>query len=652
MLKITDLSLRRGTRLLLENIALDVFPGQRVGLTGANGCGKSSLFSVIAGRLEADQGNVTLPRGALISEVLQETPESSQTAIDYVIDGDKSYRSLELKIAQAELSNDGTALATLHNQMEAIDGFRVSARAGQLLHGLGFTAKEQTQSVNTFSGGWRMRLNLATALMTRADLLLLDEPTNHLDLDAMVWLEQWLASYEGIVLVISHDREFLDRAVTRIAHIENQTIQVYEGNYSLAERQRAEFIEIQQKQHVRQQKQIRHMQSYIDRFRYKASKAKQAQSRIKALERLEIVSPAQQKNAFVFEFETPDHSPHQLIDLKGINAGYQDPVLSKIDFRLSDGERIGLLGRNGAGKTTLMKTLAAELPPLQGSYTGDSKLCIGYFAQHQLELLNPQWSPLDHLAELSQQQNERALRTHLGRFGFSGDSATEPVSIRSGGERARLVLALIVYSKPNLLLLDEPTNHLDIEMRESISLALQSYSGCLVVVAHDRHLLRLVTDELWLIDDGSLRRFEGDIDDYVIWLRQRQKGTNKNLDSQTNKKPKSRKDITAKDDQKPQRSKTTRQEKAKQREKVKPLRDRLNRVEKEIDKAAEVKQRLDQALANPEIYNEANRDQLRELLFDQARNAQLHQELESQWLEASELLEKADEPSQSKSTTG
>ncbi|MHC8731910.1 ABC-F family ATP-binding cassette domain-containing protein [Arenicellales bacterium IMCC56312] len=652
MLKITDLSLRRGTRLLLENIALDVFPGQRVGLTGANGCGKSSLFSVIAGRLEADQGNVTLPRGALISEVLQETPESSQTAIDYVIDGDKSYRSLELKIAQAELSNDGTALATLHNQMEAIDGFRVSARAGQLLHGLGFTAKEQTQSVNTFSGGWRMRLNLATALMTRADLLLLDEPTNHLDLDAMVWLEQWLASYEGIVLVISHDREFLDRAVTRIAHIENQTIQVYEGNYSLAERQRAEFIEIQQKQHVRQQKQIRHMQSYIDRFRYKASKAKQAQSRIKALERLEIVSPVQQKNAFVFEFETPDHSPHQLIDLKGINAGYQDPVLSKIDFRLSDGERIGLLGRNGAGKTTLMKTLAAELPPLQGSYTGDSKLCIGYFAQHQLELLNPQWSPLDHLAELSQQQNERALRTHLGRFGFSGDSATEPVSIRSGGERARLVLALIVYSKPNLLLLDEPTNHLDIEMRESISLALQSYSGCLVVVAHDRHLLRLVTDELWLIDDGSLRRFEGDIDDYVIWLRQRQKGTNKNLDSQTNKKPKNRTDITAKGDQKPQRSKTTRQEKAKQREKVKPLRDRLNRVEKEIDKAAEVKQRLDQALANPEIYNEANRDQLRELLFDQARNAQLHQELESQWLEASELLEKADEPSQSKSTTG
>ena len=646
MLKITDLSLRRGTRLLLENVELDVFPGQRMGLTGANGSGKSSLFSVIAGRLEADQGNVSLPRGTLIAEVLQETPESSRPAIDYVIDGDKSYRSLEIKIAQAELDDNGTQLASLHSQMEAIDGFRVSARAGQLLHGLGFTATEQSQSVDTFSGGWRMRLNLATALMTRADLLLLDEPTNHLDLDAMVWLEQWLASYEGIVLVISHDREFLDRAVTRIAHIENHTIQVYEGNYSLAERRRAESIEIQYKQHLRQQKQVHHMRSYIDRFRYKASKAKQAQSRIKALERMEIVSPVQQKNVFVFEFETPDHSPHQLIDLKDINAGYKEPVLSNVNFRLSDGDRIGLLGRNGTGKTTLMKTLAAELPPLQGTYTGDSKLRIGYFAQQQLELLNPQWSPLDHLTDLSQTQTERSLRTFLGRFGFSGEAATEPVAVRSGGERARLVLALIVYRKPNLLLLDEPTNHLDIQMRESISFALQSYSGCLVVVAHDRHLLRLVTDELWLIDDGSLRRFEGDLDDYVVWLRQRQKGTGKAIESHADKQRKKGKEIGTKDEQNAPRPKSTRQERAKQRAKVKPLRDNLNRIEKEIDKATDIKLRLDQELANPEIYNEANKDQLRELLFDQARNAQLHQELESRWLEASELLEHADAPTQ------
>ena len=644
MLKITDLSLRRGSRLLLEHVELDVFPGQRMGLTGANGSGKSSLFAVIAGRLDADQGSVTLPKGTLITEVLQETPDSTLTAIDYVIDGDQSYRSLELKIAQAELDGNGTRLATLHSQMDEIDGFRVSARAGQLLHGLGFTATEQSQSVDTFSGGWRMRLNLARALMTRADLLLLDEPTNHLDLDAMVWLERWLTSYEGIVLVISHDREFLDRSVTRIAHIEGRTIQVYEGNYSLAEERRATAIEIQNKQHQRQQKQVRHMRSYIDRFRYKASKAKQAQSRIKALERLEIISPVHQENGFVFEFERPDHSPHQLVDLKEINAGYNEAVLSKVNFRLSDGDRIGLLGRNGAGKTTLMKTLAAELPPLEGIYTGDSKLRIGYFAQQQLELLNPKWSPLDHLTDISHQPTDRSLRAFLGRFGFSGDAATEPVAIRSGGEKARLVLALIVYRKPNLLLLDEPTNHLDIQMRESISSALQSYHGCLVVVAHDRHLLRLVTDELWLIDDGTLRPFDGDLDDYVNWLRHRQKGAGQLIERPTDGQNKKGKDVGLKAQQKTRPSKSTRQERAKQRVKVKPLRDSLDRIEKEIDKATKVQQQLDQQLADPEIYNEANRSQLRELLFDQARNAQLHQELEGRWLEASELLEQADVP--------
>ncbi|MEE3282813.1 MAG: ATP-binding cassette domain-containing protein, partial [Pseudomonadota bacterium] len=454
MLKITDLSLRRGSRLLLENVNLDVFPGQRVGLTGANGSGKSSLFAVIADRLEADQGNVALPRHTVITEVLQETPESTRTAIDYVIDGDHAYRSLEQKIANTEDDGDGTLLATLHGQMNDIDGFRVSARAGQLLHGLGFTAQEQRREVSTFSGGWRMRLNLACALMTRADLLLLDEPTNHLDLDAMVWLERWLTSYSGMVLVISHDREFLDRSVTRIAHIEDRTIQVYEGNYSLAEERRAAWIEIQNKQHMRQQKQVHHMQAFVDRFRYKASKARQAQSRLKALERLQIVSPVHEKDAFVFEFETPDDSPHQLIDLRELDAGYDEAVLSNVTFRLSDGDRIGLLGRNGAGKTTLMKTLAAQLPPLQGHYNADPKLRIGYFAQHQLELLNSAWSPLDHLTDISHQGTERSLRSFLGRFGFSGDAATEPVAIRSGGEKARLVLALIVHRKPNLLLLD------------------------------------------------------------------------------------------------------------------------------------------------------------------------------------------------------
>ncbi|GIT25026.1 MAG: hypothetical protein CM1200mP41_10700 [Gammaproteobacteria bacterium] len=413
MLKITDLSLRRGSRLLLENVNLDVFPGQRVGLTGANGSGKSSLFAVIADRLEADPGNVALPRHTVITEVLQETPESTRTAIDYVIDGDHAYRSLEQKIASTEVDGDGTLLATLHGKKNDIDGFRVSARAGQLLHGLGFTAQEQPGKSILFPGGWRMRLNLACALMTRADLLLLDEPTNHLDLDAMVWLERWLTSYSGIVLVISHDREFLDRSVTRIAHIEDRTIQVYEGNYSLAEERRAAWIEIQNKQHMRQQKQVHHMQAFVDRFRYKASKARQAQSRLKALERLQIVSPVHEKDAFVFEFETPDDSPHQLIDLRELDAGYDDVVLSNVTFRLSDGDRIGLLGRNGAGKSTLIRHSRPNCPRYRAITPLTPNYVLAILPNTRWNPLNSAWSPLDHLTDISPQ---RAPNAHCGHF--------------------------------------------------------------------------------------------------------------------------------------------------------------------------------------------------------------------------------------------
>ncbi|HCF72339.1 MAG TPA: ABC transporter ATP-binding protein, partial [Gammaproteobacteria bacterium] len=484
MLKINNLALRRGTRLLLERVNLDVFPGQRLGLTGANGSGKSSLFSVIAGRLEADQGSVTLPRGTLISEVMQETPQSEDSAIEYVIDGDQQFRAVERHIRRAEQANDGARLAEWHDNLEQIDGFTVSARAGQLLHGLGFTAKEQRQSVNTFSGGWRMRLNLAQSLMTRADLLLLDEPTNHLDLDAMVWLERWLSAYDGMVLVISHDREFLDRSVSRIAHIEGLTLTVYEGNYSQAESRRAAALDAQRKQHASQQRKIAHMRSFVDRFRYKATKARQAQSRLKALERLETVLPVHERTAFVFEFEPAEQMPHQLMDLERVDAGYDHAILSNVNFRLAEGARIGLLGRNGAGKTTLMKVLASRLEPLAGSYTSAAGIRIGYFAQHQLELLDPERSPLEHLTELAGQGSDRRLRAFLGRFGFGGDAAGEAVGLRSGGEKARLVLALIVYTRPNLLLLDEPTNHLDIDMRQSICMALQTYRGCLVVVAH------------------------------------------------------------------------------------------------------------------------------------------------------------------------
>ena len=627
MLKISNLALRRGPKLLLDRVNLDVFPGQRVGLTGANGSGKSSLFAVIAGRLEADQGNVTMPRGTLISEVMQETPRSADSAIDYVIDGDAPFRAIECEIERAERADDGALLAELHEKLEQINGFTAKARAGQLLHGLGFTAEEQQQPVDTLSGGWRMRLNLARSLMTQSDLLLLDEPTNHLDLDAMVWLERWLSAYSGMALVISHDREFLDRSIDRVAHIEGLALAVYEGNYSQAESRRAAVLETRRKQHATQQRKIAHMRSFVDRFRYKASKARQAQSRLKALQRLEAVLPVHEQSAFLFEFESAERMPHQLIDLKGVDAGYDHVILSDVNFRLTEGKRIGLLGRNGTGKTTLMKVLASRLEPLAGTRTPATGIRIGYFAQHQLELLDPECSPLEHLTDIAGPGDDRRLRAFLGQFGFGGDAATEPVGLRSGGERARLVLALIVFSRPNLLLLDEPTNHLDVEMRQSVCLALQTYRGCLVVVAHDRHLLRLAADELWIIDEGRLRPFEGDLDDYVAWLRARQKHPEDQAPLQTRERPKS--------------SRALRQDRARKRARFKPLRDQVAKIERALSRTEDLQRSLEQKLAEPEIYSENNREQLQQLLFEQARNAETRQELEAQWLEAAERLDEA-----------
>ena len=627
MLKISNLALRRGPKLLLDRVNLDVFPGQRVGLTGANGSGKSSLFAVIAGRLEADQGSVMMPRGTLISEVTQETPRSADSAIEYVIDGDAQFRAIESEIGRAERADDGALLAELHDKLEQINGFTAKARAGQLLHGLGFTAEEQQQPVDTLSGGWRMRLNLARSLMTQSDLLLLDEPTNHLDLDAMVWLERWLSAYSGMALVISHDREFLDRSIDRVAHIEGLSLAVYEGNYSQAESRRAAVLEARRKQHATQQRKITHMRSFVDRFRYKASKARQAQSRLKALQRLEAVLPVHEQSAFLFEFESAERMPHQLIDLKGVDAGYDHVILSDVNFRLTEGKRIGLLGRNGTGKTTLMKVLASQLEPLVGTRTPAAGIRIGYFAQHQLELLDPECSPLEHLTDIAGPGDDRRLRAFLGQFGFGGDAATEPVGLRSGGERARLVLALIVFSRPNLLLLDEPTNHLDVEMRQSVCLALQTYRGCLVVVAHDRHLLRLAADELWIIDEGRLRPFEGDLDDYVAWLRARQKHPEDEAPLQTRERPKS--------------SRALRQDRARQRARVKPLRDQVAKIERALSRTEDLQRSLEKKLADPEIYSENNRERLRQLLFEQARNAETRQTLEAQWLEAAERLDEA-----------
>ena len=492
-----------------------------MGLTGANGSGKSSLFAVIAGRLEADQGNVILPRDTLITEVLQETHDSDRTAIDYVIDGDQPFRSLELNIAQAELDDNGTLLATLHSQMDDIDGFRVSARAGQLLHGLGFSAKEQSQSVNTFSGGWRMRLNLACALMTRADLLLLDEPTNHLDLDAMVWLERWLTGYLGIVLVISHDREFLDRSVTRIAHIEGGTIQVYEGNYSLAEERRAAWIAIQNKQHLRQQKQVRHMRSYIDRFRYKASKAKQAQSRIKALQRLEIISPVHQENAFVFEFETPDHSPHQLIDLRELDAGYDEAVLSNVNFRLSDGDRIGLLGRNGAGKTTLLATIAGLLKPSAGRVTLDKKDVTGWAPDRMLRAglaLVPEHRRI--FSDFTVRENllvggvtqpvgrrQELLDEMVTLFPVLKERLSAQAGYLSGGEAQQLAIGRALMSDPAVLLMDEPSLGLApvlVDQVFDLITRLRESGRTLFVVEQNAQRMLAVADRAYVMRSGEI----------------------------------------------------------------------------------------------------------------------------------------------------
>lgn len=452
--------------------------------------------------LSIDAGDFKQPKHWELAWVAQETPALERSALEYVIDGDREYRQLEADLAQAEADNNGTKVAELHGKIETIGGYSIRARAAELLDGLGFSQPQMDWSLTQFSGGWRMRLNLAQALLCRSDLLLLDEPTNHLDLDAVMWLERWLQSYRGTLVVISHDRDFLDPVVNRIIHIENQTLNEYTGNYSSFEKQRAEKLVLQQAMYQKQQKQMSHMQSYIDRFRYKASKARQAQSRIKALERMEKVLPAQFDNPFSFEFREPDALPNPIVMMDQVSAGYGDKrVLDQIKLNLVPGSRIGLLGRNGAGKSTLIKLLSGELQPQAGECTYSQGVKIGYFAQHQLETLHPEETPLQHMMQIAPKHTEQQLRDYLGSFGFQGDKALDKVAPFSGGEKARLVLALLVWQKPNLLLLDEPTNHLDLDMRQALTLALQTFEGAMVIVSHDRYLLKATTDDLYLVHD-------------------------------------------------------------------------------------------------------------------------------------------------------
>lgn len=627
MISINQAQLIRGSKTLLDETSLTIYPGHKVGLVGANGTGKSSLLALILGHLSLDKGEFSLPSGWQIATVAQETPALDVSALEYVIDGDSEYRQLEALLHQAQEENDGNAIALLHGKIDAIGGYAIHSRAGSLLAGLGFSEAEQSNPVKSFSGGWRMRLNLAQALLCRSDLLLLDEPTNHLDLDTMYWLEGWIKSYQGTLILISHDRDFIDEIVDEIVHVENQKLNFYKGNYSAFERIRAERMSQQQVAFERQQKERAHMQSFVDRFRYKASKAKQAQSRLKALERMTELLPSQADSPFYMEFRAPEALPNPLIKMEQVAIGYGDkPILSKVHLNLVPGARIGLLGRNGAGKSTLIKLLSGQLSPMTGLYEPNPGVNIGYFAQHQIEFLRLDDTPMQHLVRLAPNAREQELRNFLGGFGFNGDMALSPVRPFSGGEKARLVLALLVWQRPNLLLLDEPTNHLDLEMRHALTMALQTFEGAMVVVSHDRHLLRLTCSDYYLVDQGEVRAFDGDLDDYHQWLLDAAKA-NSNQNSTSD-------EIKPAADKKQQK-----RLEAEIRQKVSPLKRKQTKLETEQQKLSERLAELEHLLADSELYDQDNKAKLTSVLTERTSLTQTLEDSEMQWLELQEEID-------------
>ncbi len=628
MLKFTDITLYRGRKCLFEKASLTVHAGQRIGITGANGTGKSSLLALIRGELEVDAGEVEIPADWVMAHVAQEMPAEATSALDYALAGDAEVATALSGLAEAEAASDGEAQARWHQRLETLDGYGAPARAAALLDGLGFATHDLARPVASFSGGWRMRLNLARALMCPSDLLLLDEPTNHLDLDAVIWLQGWLKSYPGTLLLISHDRDFLDEVVDHIVHAEGQRLAVYPGNYSRFEVVRAERLAQQQSAHERQQQEIAHARQFIARFRAKASKARQAQSRLKALERMELIAPAHVDSPFRFAFRPADKQPHPLVRFEDVAAGYGDrPVLEHVAFGIEPGERIGLLGHNGAGKSTLIKALAGESPAQAGRIDVSADAVLGYFAQHQLETLHAESSAMDHLRHQEPAIAEQEARDFLGSFGFVGDRVFEPVGPFSGGEKARLVLALIVRQRPNLLLLDEPTNHLDLDMRQALINALQEYEGALLVVSHDRHLLRSVCDAFWLVDGGRVQAFDGDLEDYRRWL-----GEGRAAEA-TGAAPSTGNGLSRKDQ---------RRQEAERRQQLKPLRDAVRQCEREVERLTTRRDQVDAALAEPSLYAGEDTGRVTELTREKAAVERDLAAAEEAWLAAMDALERAE----------
>ena len=639
MITISNLRLQRGSKVLLENANARIDIGQRVGVIGRNGTGKSSLFALLRGELHADAGDVIIPAHWVLAHVAQEMPETDESALDYVLAGDAELVELNAELARAEQADDGTQIAHCHAELARIDAYSAPARAAQLLNGLGFAQNLQSNPVSSFSGGWRMRLNLARALMCRSDLLLLDEPTNHLDLDTVLWLEQYLKSHSATQLIISHDRDFLDALCTHTIEVAQQTLTSYKGNYSQFERTRAERLLQQQAQYAQQQRHIAHLQSYIDRFRAKATKARQAQSRIKALDRLELIAPAHLDSPFTFEFAELNDLPNPLMQTDGISLGYGDqPLLQKVAFSIQSHDRIGLLGMNGAGKSTLIKALAQELAPLTGAITTAQNLRIGYFSQQHLDTLREDESPLWHMQKLAPDENWQILRNYLGGFHFQGERVTESIRDFSGGEKARLALALLIWQKPHLLLLDEPTNHLDLDMRHALTVALQQFNGALIVVSHDRSLLANCVDDFWLVADGTVKPFEGDLDDYRAWCAQSWQ-----LFKQSTHDKKTDPNNENGENESSQNKKEARQQAAQRRNALnaaqKPLKQKLIKLEKQLEAAQKENTELQNWLASEAAYAPEHKDQLASTV---RRNSELTAQiadLEEQWLALHEELE-------------